>query len=716
MLRGTAPLQPHQSSGYSVFHALRVYGEVIILHRWSHSACNLRRKVIKAIGADDDVGFVRDAPRGGPGSPVTTRAPGSPVEPRKLWEEDGMTDASTQEIHVERQRQESADLLRSVELMAKVGSCNNPSFSPDGKQIAFLSDLSGMPQVWIVPREGGWPLKVTAFDDPIKSVSWSPAGSLLAIAVAPGGGMNTQIYVVRPDGSDLRLLTQGGNDNNWLGPWAHDGQFLTFSSNRRRESMDCWLADPVTGELHLIAHNEGTGRVADVSRDQRFVVINRMLQRGNNDLFLVDLHTNEEACLTPHDGPAHFWGGEFSPDGKVIYLASSKDRDLVAFGRVAIGEDGRLGPIELLQAREDAELDGFELTEDGTTAALLWNNAGRSELALMDLGSRETRPISDLPGPIIFTGGFSRDGRFLALMIAGAALPWDVWVLEVGSHRLTHVTHSPHPGVDLDRLVQPELVRFCAHDELELTGWLYLPPDAPRPGPIVLSFHGGPEGQERPWFNDTYQGLVSQGIAVLAPNVRGSTGFGKRFVNLDNGALRVDAIRDITACVNYVASTGIADRERIGIMGGSYGGYMTMAGLTEYPDLFAAGANLFGIVNFETFFAQTQPWMAAISKVEYGDPQADVDLLRSLSPIHKIDRVRAPTIVLHGANDTNVPVIEAEQVVQSLTERGVPVEYILFPDEGHGFVKTSNHIQATVAIVHWFAEHLKARLSFSLGP
>ena len=222
----------------------------------------------------------------------------------------------------------------------------------------------------------------------------------------------------------------------------------------------------------------------------------------------------------------------------------------------------------------------------------------------------------------------------------------------------------------------------------------------------MLDFHGGPEGQARPYFVSTHQALLARGISVFGPNVRGSSGFGKTFVNLDNGPLRFNAIKDIQACVEYLIEAGIADPKRIGIMGGSYGGYMTMVGLTDFPDSFAAGANLFGIVNFETFFAQTEPWMAAISKIEYGDPDTQVELLRDLSPIHRIDRVKAPTLVLHGANDTNVPVVEAEQVVESLKKRGVPVEYILFPDEGHGFRKTPNRVRSAVAIVEWFTRHL----------
>ncbi len=222
----------------------------------------------------------------------------------------------------------------------------------------------------------------------------------------------------------------------------------------------------------------------------------------------------------------------------------------------------------------------------------------------------------------------------------------------------------------------------------------------------MLSFHGGPESQERPVFNSTYQALLQEGISVLAPNIRGSTGYGKRFVNLDNCELRFNAIKDIKACIDFVVAEKLAGPGRIGIMGGSYGGYLTISGLVNYPDDIAAAACLYGLVNFETFFAQTEAWMAAISKRKYGDPDTQLELLRELSPIHKIDRVKSPTLVIHGANDTNCPVVEAEQIVDSLQKRGIPVDYILFDDEGHGFRKIPNRLRASSAIVHWFARYL----------
>jgi dipeptidyl aminopeptidase/acylaminoacyl peptidase len=378
----------------------------------------------------------------------------------------------------------------------------------------------------------------------------------------------------------------------------------------------------------------------------------------------------------------------------------------MALFRIRLNSDGTPGPMEMLAERTDGELSGLELNYQGTMAALVWNVKGRDELSFFDLRSGKQILGPKIPGEIAAGMAFSRDGSKLAITITGSAQPADVWVLDMRSKQFHQLTFSSHAGIDLDALVRPELVTFKSFDGLELSGWLYRSPDQKGPGPFVLSFHGGPEGQERPSFRSDYQALLSQGIGVFAPNVRGSSGFGKKFVNLDNGELRVNGVRDIRACVDYLVSNHIADPKRIGITGGSYGGYMTMAGLTEYPDLFAAGVDLFGIVNFMTFFQHTEPWMAAISTVEYGDPATQKEMLDRLSPIYKLDRIKAATMVQHGANDTNVPVIEAEQIVNTLKQRGVPVEYVLFPDEGHGFRKIPNRIRSTVEMVRFFKEHL----------
>ncbi len=599
------------------------------------------------------------------------------------------------------------DLERSVALMAKIGSASSPSFSPDGRTLAFVTNLGGLPQVWTVDAAGGYPQLVTALDDPVGFVAWSPDGAWLAFTVAPGGGMNEQVYLIRPDGTDMKRLTEGGKETNRLGPWSYDGSLLVLGSNRRSgAAIDSYVYDVATGSSRLVTENRGIGAYEDVSRDKRFALLYRLVQRGDNDLYLVDLASGRETLLTPHEGPGNF-SGAFARDGRAVYLETDAGRDRTAFARLELSPSGRPGRTNVLAERADAEIASFVIDDAGTTAAILWNVSGRSDLELFDLETRRSILRPRLPAELANGLEFSPDGRALALVVSGAATPADVWVMDVGTGVFRQVTKSPHAGVDLGKLVRPELVRFKAHDGLDLSGWLYAPTTGKAPYPAVLSFHGGPEGQERPNFNSLYQALLSRGIAVFAPNVRGSAGFGKRFVNLDNGALRVEGVRDIRDCVAAIEKTGVADPARIGIMGGSYGGYMVMAGLTEYPELFAAGADLFGVVNFETFFKQTEPWMAAISKTEYGDPDTQAELLRSLSPIHKVDRVTAPTIVLHGANDTNVPVVEAEQVVESLKKRGVPVEYVLFPDEGHGWRRTANRIRSAVAVTRWFEKYLK---------
>ncbi|MEP6994895.1 MAG: S9 family peptidase [Acidobacteriota bacterium] len=603
------------------------------------------------------------------------------------------------------------DLERTVSMMARIGNANSPTFSPDGKTIAYVTNISGSPQVWTVDAAGGYPNQVTASDDPVGIVEWSPDGAWLAFSLAPGGGMNEQEYLVRPDGTGLKRLTDGGKETNQLGPWSRDGKLLVLGSNRRSaDAVDSYVYDVASGSSRLVTQNRGIGAFEDLTADKKFALLNRLVNRGSNDLYLVEVATGKETLLTPHTGPGNF-EGKFAKDGRAIYLGTDTGRDLPAFARQELSAAGVPGKTTILAERSDAELGTFELNDDGATAALLWNVGGKIDLELFDL--RTGKSISHPATPAELVGGveFTKDGKSICLFAFGSATPADIWVMDVATGTFRRVTRSPHAGVDLTKLIKPELVRFKAHDGLDLSGWLYKPIGSTAgtaPFPTVLSFHGGPEGQERPSFSSTYQALLSRGIAVFAPNVRGSAGFGKKFVNLDNGALRFEGVKDIKDCVDAAVKSGVADPRRIGIMGGSYGGYMVMAGLTEYPELFAAGADLYGVVNFETFFKNTEPWMAAISKIEYGDPDKEADLLRRLSPIHKVDRVTAPTIVLHGANDTNVPVVEAEQVVESLKKRGIPVEYVLFPDEGHGWRKTPNRIRSAVAMTKWFEKYLKA--------
>lgn len=601
---------------------------------------------------------------------------------------------------------DDADSLEAqVARMASIGYAASPSFSSDGTQIAYVTAHEGVPQVWLAAADGTTRAPLTSFPDQVLAVDWRPGADELAVLVAPGGGLNSQIYLVAVDGgTEPRMITAGGQVNNRLSGWSDDGRYLLFSSTADGGvGMDCWWHDRETGENALLVENDGIG-FCTASPDSSQLVAWRMASRGDSNLYLVDLADGTEQLLTPHVGVALSNGATWL-DNDTLLFGTNIDREMFALARLEIDASGSAQPFEIIASRDDAELGGMALLAD-ERVALLWNAAGRSELGYHDLASGETMPGPALPAEVAGQLSANEAGTALLMGLTGPASPSNSWTLDVASGGFRQISATPHEGIDLGTLVRPELRTYTAHDGLELSGWLYRAPGVDGAGPMVLNFHGGPEGQSRPVFRAVFQALLARGISVFDPNVRGSSGFGKTFVNLDNGALRFDGIRDIESTVQFVTESGLADPERLGIMGGSYGGYMVMAGLTEYPEAFAAGANLFGVVNFKTFFEQTEPWMAAISTVEYGDPVKDAELLAQLSPINKVDRVVAPTIVLHGANDTNVPVVEAEQVVESLEARGVPVEYVLFPDEGHGWRKTKNRITSDVAIVRWFEEHL----------
>ncbi len=599
----------------------------------------------------------------------------------------------------------SADLAARIKAMAEIPSTSSADYSRDGKRIAFLSNRSGTPQVWVVDAAGGEPKQVTQGSDPVGSVEWSPVEDRIAYDVARGGGYNAQVYYSKPDGTDAKRITSGGKEDNFSGSFAPDGRYYFRSAQRDPQSPDSWIYDPKVGKASIAIQYDGFGGINDIERPPHRALINRLVTRGNNNLYLHDLKTHEEILLTPHEGPA-LASGELTPDGSAVYIVHNLGRDRQVVSRTPIDAAGKPGAMTLFAERNDAEADSFTISDDGRRAVLAWNVGGRTELELVSLPDGKRTPFARAPGEVVSVSDFSPDGSRVALNVTGAALPSSAWQYEFASQRYTQIAPVAMPGVELSTLVRPELRKYKAQDGLELSGWLYLPKNFQQPGPVVLSFHGGPEGQERPVFRADYQGILAQGIAVFAPNIRGSSGFGKAFLAMDNHEKRFDANRDVYDSASYLVQSGVGARGKLGIVGGSYGGYVVMMAVTEYPDTFAAGANLFGIVNFETFFAQSTPWMGAISGGEYGDPKTQADLLKKLSPIHKLDRVKATMLVMHGANDTNVPVVEARQVVDTLEKNGREVEFLLFPDEGHGWRKIPNRVKSTVTLAEFFARHL----------
>ena len=596
-------------------------------------------------------------------------------------------------------------LAARIKAMAEIPSTYGAVYSNDGKQIAFISNRTGTPQVWLVSVSGGAPRQITRSEDPIGSVVWSPVADVIAYDVARGGGYNAQIFLSSPDGADAKRITSGGKEDNFAGDFAPDGRYWFRSNQRNPEAPDSWIYDPATGKSAIGVKFDGFGGIMDIERPTHRALISRLVTRGNTNLLLHDLKSAKEVLLTPHEGPAIAFG-ELAPDGAAVYMVNNLNRDRLVVSKIELDAAGNPQDTALFAAREDAEADGFIFSDDGQRAVLSWNVGGRTELELVEFPSGRRTPLPAPPGEIASVSDFSPEADRITLNVTGSATPSSAWQYEFASRRYTPIAPVEIANVDLTSLVRPELRKYKAHDGLELSGWLYLPKNFRQPGPVVLSFHGGPEGQERPAFRADYQALVAQGIAVFAPNIRGSAGFGKAFLALDDRERRVDANRDILASANYIVESGVGAKGRLGIVGGSYGGYVVMVGVTEYPDTFAAGVNMFGIVNFETFFAQSTPWMGAISSGEYGDPKTQADLLKRLSPIHKLDNVKAAMLVMHGANDTNVPLVEAQQVVDTLKKNGRKVEFLLFPDEGHGWRKIPNRVKSTLTMADFFQRNL----------
>jgi dipeptidyl aminopeptidase/acylaminoacyl peptidase len=630
---------------------------------------------------------------------------------------------------------------------AAVHACWYPSADPAGTRAAFISDRGGVPQLWCGSLDGPRARLLDPGPDPVTEVSWSPDGRWIAYVTAPGGGERARVLVVRPDGTGRRAL--GGAEpgtSATLGCWARDGSALAVTvaeavppgarvaqedtpgdlapaeghgipSDAASDVLSAYWIDP-DGERapRLLASERGAAclRVCDSTADGRLVLLRRG-PRGRREAVVVR-PGEPEACWRSPVADGDPWIGRFSPAGDRLWLRVDAGREFAALVAAYLTPYGRCLRHEVAAERAGADLELLAVSDDGRQALLAWNVSGRTALqtAAFDeppLAGDGRGPVTadvPLPHEVVTRVAPVRSGGAL-LAVSGARRRPGIWLLPAaGSPVRTGWSSSGDAlAATAGRPVTPRLERPKARDGLTLSGWYYRAPGRAqgRPAPCVIHLHGGPEDQERPVFDPLYHELLGRGLDVFAPDVRGSSGSGRSYREADLGAGRFAAISDVADCAAHIADLGLADPGRLAVMGRSYGGYLTLASLMWHPELFRTGISVCGMSDFATFFAETEPWIAESAAAKYGHPVHDRDLLHALSPMSRIDALRAPLLTVHGEHDTNVPLGESVRIVRAARARGVPAELLLLHDEGHEFLRRPNRrlFRRTAAdwMEHW---------------
>lgn len=648
----------------------------------------------------------------------------------------------------------------TIQQYLNIRSAGSPSLAPDGKRLAFTTNVSGTSQIWMIDLPNGQPRQITNYEDNIGFVRHTPDGGEIVFGKARGGDENTQFFWMSNDGANVKQLTDDARVRHNFGGFSKDGKRIYYSSNKRdRNWFDIYSMTLADGKEELIYKQDGSNSVAAVSDDGGKIIVSRSSVRFSldNDLYLVDAKTGEATHLTPHDEATLYSDVEFTPDGNSIIFGTNQNGEFIALSKM----DLKTRKVQTLQ-NAGWDLNASAFSHDSKMFAYTLNREGFSELYFLpakDLGKKGE--AVKLPAQGIVGGlQFSRDNGRLVFTFVSSKYNSDIWQYDLKSKNLTQITKSDRAGIPQESFVEPKLIKFKSFDGREIPAWYYIPKDSiilknsnqktqnisflggfeknklqesdnedellinvKDKGkqtvyikgyrgvinnlPVIISVHGGPEAQERPGFNPLYQYYLSRGYAVLATNVRGSTGYGKTFAALDNIEKREDSVKDLAAGVEWLKTSGGADAKRIAVMGGSYGGYMTMAAITLYPDLFAAAVNTVGIVNWETFLKNTSGYRRRQREVEYGFLDRDLEFLRKISPIAKVDKIKTPLFVIHGKNDPRVPYTEAEQVVEALKKRGAIVEYKLYDDEGHGISKLKNRLELYPLVADFLDKYMK---------
>jgi dipeptidyl aminopeptidase/acylaminoacyl peptidase len=550
-------------------------------------------------------------------------------------------------------------------------------------------------QVHRVSAPLGMREQLTFYSDPIEWARGAKSGKGFVFLKDHAGDDNAQVYFHSGAG-EPRELTHGNFIHGSI-VWAHDGKRVAFYGNDRDSlSYDVYVADVTTKAAPqlLVGGHEDTWYPLDWSPDDSKLLVWRYFSSNESYLYLADVASGKLTPLEQKPEKAGIRMAKFDPTGRGVYVVTDEDGEFaqLKFKDLITHESRRISPDV------SWDVEDFDVSADGRYIAYVLNEDGRSRLAVLDLASKQTLAPAGLPEGRIGNPRFDHTGRMLAMTVDSPTSPRDAWVYDVDKQSATRWTHSEAGPVDVATFVAPELVRYPTWDrvgghERRLSAYVYRPAQASGPVPVVIDIHGGPEAQYRPEWDPFVQFLVNElGYAVVAPNVRGSSGYGKSFLALDNGVLREDAVRDIGSLLVWIGVQPGFDRDHVAVMGGSYGGYLALAALVTYGDRLRGGIDLAGISNFVTFLRNTSGYRRDWRRTEYGD-ERDTNMrvfLERISPLTNAGRIRKPLLVAAGENDPRVPISESEQLVWRVRSSGGEVWYLVAKDEGHGFLKKAN--------------------------
>ena len=613
-----------------------------------------------------------------------------------------------------------ADLLERVEQYQNVRGASLADWDRDGKGLFISTRFADVPQIHYVTAPGADRQQITFFKEPLGTIAVCPDKTQNGFIYSRdnGGNENYQIYFFNLADGRSQLLTDGKSgmppSRNQFQGWNRAGTQLAFMSNQRNGAdLDLFLLDFKSGNKPIsLAELKGGGwGVADWSADGKQMILENYKSINESELYRFDVATRKMERLHPTDAPVSYNGVTFTNDGNGLYLVSDEGTEFQTLRYFDLAT-GRQTPIT---ASIPWDVNNVNMSRDGSTFVFATNEGGYSKLYILDTKKKQYKPVPNIPKGVLGNFKLTNDGRKLAMSFNTSTSSSDVFVMDLTTSILTRWTSSEVGGLNPADFVEPTLIHYPTFDQENgksrmIPALLYTPKNkATGKVPVLISIHGGPEGQSLPTFSPLINLLVNElGIAVAVPNVRGSTGYGKTYVKLDNGPKREDSVKDIGALLDWIAKQPTVDASRVGVIGGSYGGYMSLATMTNYNDRMRCGIDLFGIGNFATFLKNTSAYRADLRRAEYGDERdpAMMAVFEQISPIKKIKNITKPMLVYQGKNDPRVPLSESEQMVAGLKQQGNTVWYIMAKDEGHSLAKKANRDYVYGAMMLFLRDNL----------